>query len=103
MPKLSMKWSQFVDPGAPDSLLNHWVIPKVPNQQDFFKRNVRSLLNRDERRKVFVIISDAFRYEAAQELQSIEREISFQGGAEHPIGGIAFVYRFGYGFSVTAP
>lgn len=70
MPKLSMKWSQFVDPAASDSLLNRWMIPKVPNQQDFFKRNVRSLLNRDDRRKVFVIISDAFRYEAAQELQS---------------------------------
>ena len=70
IPKLSLKWGQFVDPAEPDSLLGKWRIPNIPNQQEFYKRKVESLLKQDERRKVFVIISDAFRYEAAQELQS---------------------------------
>ena len=67
---MGLKWGSFVSPEGDDSLLRKWSIDDVPNQQDFYKHSVQDLLNKDERRKVFVIISDAFRYEAAQELLS---------------------------------
>ena len=40
----------------------------LPAQQDFYARNIRPHLSEAERKRAFVIISDAFRYEAAREL-----------------------------------
>ena len=37
------------------------------NQYQFYDRNVRPWLDEGDNRRAFVIISDAFRYEAAQE------------------------------------
>ena len=51
-----------------DGLLSKWQIDEVPNQHRFYDRNVRPWLDEGENRRAFVIISDAFRYEAAQEL-----------------------------------
>lgn len=61
---LAMAWGKFIDAG----LLVKWHIDKVPNQHAFYNRNVRPWLEEAENRRAFVIISDAFRYEAAQEL-----------------------------------
>lgn len=49
-------------------LLPTWKIPDRFNQYDFYRREVKPLLEADPDRRVVVIISDAFRYEAAQEL-----------------------------------
>lgn len=46
----------------------HWKISDIPNQQHFFQRHVLPLLSAAPKRRVVVIISDAFRYEAAVEL-----------------------------------
>ena len=51
-----------------DGPADEWQIDKVPNQHQFYQRHVRPRLEEGENRRVFVIISDAFRYEAAQEL-----------------------------------
>ena len=48
-------------------LLSHWKIESWANQQDFFKKHVKVHLDSGIKR-VFVIISDAFRFEAAEEL-----------------------------------
>jgi uncharacterized protein (TIGR02687 family) len=64
--ELAMAWGRFVEPHG--GLLSKWQIEKVPNQYRFYERNVRPWLEEGENRKAFVIISDAFRYEAAQEL-----------------------------------
>lgn len=61
---LSVKWAKFIDGG----LLDNWKIEGVDNQYDFFKMYVASRLQEAENRKAYVIISDAFRYEAAREL-----------------------------------
>ncbi len=63
---LALAWGKFIEPQ--DGLLAHWKIDKVPNQYRFYDRNVRPWLEEGENRRAFVIISDAFRYEAAQEL-----------------------------------
>lgn len=70
VPQLASVWSQFVDPQGKPALLKTWRIDKIPNQYEFFARQVQQRLKKAENRKVFVIISDAFRYEAAQELTS---------------------------------
>jgi uncharacterized protein (TIGR02687 family) len=63
---LAIAWGKFMD--APGALLGKWHIEKVPNQHSFYDRHVRPWLEEADNRRAFVIISDAFRYEAAQEL-----------------------------------
>ncbi len=63
---LALAWGKFIEPH--DGLLTEWRIDKIPNQYRFYARNVRPWLDEGENRRAFVIISDAFRYEAAQEL-----------------------------------
>ena len=53
---------------AEAELLPAWQLPNIINQYDFFAREVQPVLDADPGRRVVVIISDAFRYEAAQEL-----------------------------------
>lgn len=61
---LSVAWGEKVE----GELLDRWKLAKVLNQQDFFAGKIAPVLAEGPNRKVFVIISDAFRYEAAQEL-----------------------------------
>jgi uncharacterized protein (TIGR02687 family) len=63
---LALAWGKFIEPHG--GLLSKWQIDEVPNQHRFYERNVRPWLDEGENRRAFVIISDAFRYEAAQEL-----------------------------------
>jgi uncharacterized protein (TIGR02687 family) len=68
---LALAWGEFMEPpqnSGNGGLLSKWQIEKVPNQYRFFDRNVRPWLDEGDNRRAFVIISDAFRYEAAQEL-----------------------------------
>jgi uncharacterized protein (TIGR02687 family) len=62
--ELALEWNKQLEAG----LLGLWRIQGVPNQQAFYAREVASVLTKGADRRVFVIISDAFRYEAAQEL-----------------------------------
>ena len=64
----ALAWGTFIDPPGGAGLLAKWQIEDVPNQHQFFSRFVQPPLNEGENRRVFVIISDGFRYEAAQEL-----------------------------------
>lgn len=64
--ELALAWGKFIEPHG--GLLAKWKIEKVPNQHQFYDRNVRPWLEEGENRRAFVIVSDAFRYEAAQEL-----------------------------------
>src|SRR5215510_985728 len=68
---LTLAWGTFVDPAGPTSLLQRWHIDQVPNQHQFYQRHIKRRLDEADNRKVFVIISDAFRYEAAQELTQV--------------------------------
>jgi len=63
---LALAWGKFIEPQG--GLLSKWRIDKVPNQFHFYNRNVRPWLEESDNRRAFVIISDAFRYEAAEEL-----------------------------------
>ncbi len=62
--ELARQWHRHLESG----LLEQWRIEGVANQQGFYEREIAHLLAKGADRRVFVIISDAFRYEAAQEL-----------------------------------
>lgn len=62
--RLGLTWSKMID-GA---MLESWCIKDIPNQQSFFDHFVRPVLDQGDDRRVFVIVSDALRYEVAEEL-----------------------------------
>lgn len=66
VPQLALAWSNILE--GEQGLLKQWQLPGVVNQQDFYRREVKSLLDNTSAKRVFVIISDALRYEAAEEL-----------------------------------
>ncbi len=60
--ELSVKWSAAVEEG----MLDNYPLTSIHQQKDFYRDYIESFVRNDER--VFVIISDALRYEAAKEL-----------------------------------
>lgn len=65
VPQLGSAWSKVLE--GDQGFLSRWKTPSWCNQQDFFATQVQAHLDAGIKR-VFVIISDAFRYEAAEEL-----------------------------------
>ena len=63
--RLNVRWQQFVD------ACQQWEAAPVVSQSQFFARFVQPYLERKS--KVCVLISDAFRYEVGEELQSLIR------------------------------
>ena len=87
VPRLALAWGKFVDPQGATGLLAKWQIERVPNQQEFYERHVRPRLDEADNRKAFVIISDAFRYEAAQELtQELNGKYRFEATLTSQLG-----------------
>jgi len=65
---LATHWGKFFGLKGNRSLLSTWRISEVKSQQCFFKEHVAPRLKKADRLRSFVIISDALRYEAAEEL-----------------------------------
>ncbi|MEF8707631.1 MAG: BREX-1 system phosphatase PglZ type A [Candidatus Accumulibacter propinquus] len=65
VPQLGSAWSKVLEGSG--GLLSRWKTGAWVNQPDFFEQHVMAHLEAGIRR-VFVVISDAFRYEAAEEL-----------------------------------
>lgn len=63
---LARNWGERIEA---EQRLDSWQISNVPNQQNFYHTHVKPLINSAIKRRVVVIISDAFRYEAAVELR----------------------------------
>lgn len=61
---LALSWGKF----AEQMIAKEWYVEGVDRQARFFNAHVAPHLNKGDDRRVFVIISDAFRYEAAAEL-----------------------------------
>ncbi len=68
MEQLSLKWGDFLETRTADNFLDKWKIPFIANQYDFFDNYINPTLTGSFRNRLFVIISDAFRFEAAEEL-----------------------------------
>ncbi len=72
---LGAAWSDALEP------LGAWQLAGVRGQQHFFGDHVYPLLNKNDREKVFVVISDALRYEVADELRAA-LVVALRGEAE---------------------
>ncbi|OOF03859.1 BREX-1 system phosphatase PglZ type A [Salinivibrio sp. MA607] len=66
--ELGLAWDRHL---ANEKLLEEWQLPDVPNQFDFYKNEVASRLSLKQTKRVFIIISDALRFEIANELGAI--------------------------------
>ena len=64
--QLARNWGDLVET---ENLLDHWSIRGVPNQQHFYDTQVKPKLDGARNKRLVVVISDAFRYEAAVELR----------------------------------
>ena len=70
---LALSWGKLLEgdtgSGLQNSgLLKEWQVEGLLPQQNFFKSRIKPILDKPGDRRVFVVISDAFRYEAAEEL-----------------------------------
>lgn len=63
--ELSVKWGSVIN----DELKDTWSIPLITEQKDFYNTFIKQHVSKGER--VFVVISDALRYEAAKEFSDI--------------------------------
>jgi uncharacterized protein (TIGR02687 family) len=64
--KVNNQWQSFVDDAS------NWDATPIMLQKNFFDRHVRPVLQKDK--KIYVIISDAFRYEIGDEFLSLIRQ-----------------------------
>ena len=84
MPQLSTAWSKVME--GPQGLLTHWKLPEVTPQQVFYERKVLPLFEGGVKR-VYVLISDAFRFEVAQELvQHTNSKSRFKASLDSMLG-----------------
>lgn len=81
---LAIAWGKLVDQ---DTLLKNWHVAGVPNQYQFYQKHVRHILDTTQNKRVFVIISDALRYEVAHEImQQINDEKRFKAELTSQLG-----------------
>jgi len=89
---LGTAWSDALEAQAK----GHWQVAGAPSQVDFFRHNVIPILDRNDREKVFVIISDALRYEVASELKdAIEKELRGETLLAPQLGVLPSITRLG--------
>lgn len=84
IPQLSIAWAKVIE--GEGGLLGTWKLPNVTPEQDFFKQKVEPLFEGSIKR-VFVVISDALRFEVAQELvQLTNSKNRFKASLEGMLG-----------------
>lgn len=87
LPKLALAWGSFVEPQGSTALLKRWQLEGIHQQHKFYELYVKRRLEEAENRKAIVIISDAFRYEAAQELaQELNGKYRFMAELKSQLG-----------------
>jgi uncharacterized protein (TIGR02687 family) len=78
---LNNAWQQHVD------AMTSWQVPDVTPQANFYRKWVKPYQDKDK--KIYVIISDAFRYEAGHEMVSrIRQEDRYQAKLEHVLSSL---------------
>lgn len=89
--ELGLAWDRLLeqDVFTEQQQLTAWQLPGIPAQQDFYQREVQGLFNNTQLKRVFVVISDALRYEVAHELStSINDERRFKADLSTQLGVI---------------
>ena len=84
IPQLSSAWAKIME--GPKGLLSTWSLPDVTPQQNFFNQKVEPLFEGNVKR-VFVLISDALRFEVAHELvQQTNSKSRFKASLDGMLG-----------------
>ncbi|KRH98271.1 BREX-1 system phosphatase PglZ type A [Cylindrospermopsis sp. CR12] len=87
---LGSSWSNVLSKNS------NWELRDIPPQQRFFRRYVLPILQRNNKERVFVIISDAFRYEVAKELvEIIQQKLRGEIQIEPVLGVLPSITRLG--------
>jgi len=85
MDQIALKWGDFLE--GTNGLMNKWRLPFITNQYEFFETYIATALKKNSRKRLFVIISDAFRFEAAKELtQKINGKYRLKADLEPMLG-----------------
>jgi uncharacterized protein (TIGR02687 family) len=66
--ELSIAWERLLES---EQRLQQWQLPGVRNQYRFYEEQVRERLKSKQAKRLFVIVSDALRYEIAEELSEV--------------------------------
>ncbi|MBS3964854.1 MAG: BREX-1 system phosphatase PglZ type A [Methylomonas sp.] len=66
--ELSMAWEKLL---VTEQRLQQWQMPGIRNQYRFYEEQVRERLKSTQAKRIFVIVSDALRYEIADELTEV--------------------------------
>jgi len=78
---INNEWQRTIDKN------NEWPTIGSSSQQSFFKTHIQPFVNKNQ--KVFVVISDALRYECAEELTTmIQNENRYQANIESMLGSL---------------
>lgn len=94
LPRITDDWSDMIE----DEMLENWELPQYIQQREFYRRVVEDVTDKDTRRKVFVIISDGLRYEAAEELNRVlnaEKQVKGESALEAMQGSVPSYTRLG--------
>jgi uncharacterized protein (TIGR02687 family) len=84
IPQLSSAWAKIME--GPKGLLSSWSLPGVTPQQNFFKQKVEPLFEGSVKR-IFIVISDALRFEVAYELvQQTNSKSRFKASIDGMLG-----------------
>ena len=84
IPQLTSAWNKLIE--GEQGLLKHWKLEGWVNQYRFYDAYVNSSIQSNVKR-VFVLISDAFRFEAAEELcQRLNDKNKYQANMEAMLG-----------------
>ena len=85
--QLAITWGTFLEEEGKRGLLQQWSVPGISKQTSFFAGSVDPLLQASPKSRVFVVISDAFRFEAAEELaREINGRYRFKAGLKSMLG-----------------
>ena len=96
---LALSWGKALDSG----LLDDWRIGGVPNQFQFYATFVKPILARSDTQRAIVIISDAFRYEAARELlDTLNTRYRFDASLTTQLWSASFIHGIGHGIFAAA-
>jgi uncharacterized protein (TIGR02687 family) len=66
--ELSIAWERLLES---EQRLQQWQLPGIRNQYRFYEEQVRERLTSTQAKRIFVIVSDALRYEVAEELTEV--------------------------------
>ena len=81
---LAIAWGKLVDD---EKLLDNWKLPGIFNQYEFYNRQVAATLQNTQMKRVFVIVSDALRYEVAHAISDqINTEKRFTSEMKSQLG-----------------